>query len=349
MAILRYEPFSETTTALDIFDAVNGTITISSASARFSGGNAQGASFPQNGWGEMNFPANPGPTIFMTFAMKLGAIPSASNRAMFHLRDSPTVQCSLGVDPVGRPQFYRGTAVSGTAIGSPGALVIGTGWHRYEAKIKLDATVGTVELRVDGSGTALITASGLNTKITANAFMNIIRMGDADQQGLSGAAATLFSDVIIYTDAGAVPNAFLGDRKLLTSKPNGAGASTQFTPSTGSNFQCVDDIPPNDDTDYVSDNTATHKDFYDVENQTFTGNADFVGQIYRARKDDASVHTMRGNFSSSGNVANGGTNTLSSSYKFYGRDEVLVNDPNTSSPFDQTGFNALQIGPEVVS
>jgi hypothetical protein len=59
--------------------------------------------------------------------------------------------------------------------------------------------------------------------------------------------------------------------------------------------------------------------------------------------------TMRGNFSSSGNVANGGTNTLSSSYKFYGRDEVLVNDPNTSSPFDQTGFNALQIGPEVVS
>lgn len=348
MAILRYEPFSETTTPLDIFDTVSGTITISSASARFAGGNAQGASFPQNAWGEMNFGANPGPTIFMTWASKLGALPG-NNRSMFHFKDGATVQASLGIDTLGRFQFYRGTAASGTAIGSnSGATTVGTGWRRHEAKIKIDPTVGTVEFRLDGSGSSLITGSSLNTRSSANNFLSIIRMGDCDG-GLSSTSATLISDLIIYTDAGAVPNNFLGDRKLLTAKPNASGASTQFTASAGSNFQCVDDIPPNDDTDYVSDNTATHKDFYGIEALTFTGSADFVGQIYRARKDDASVHTMRGNFSSSGNVANGGTVTLSSSYKFYGRDEILINDPNTSSPFVQAGVQAVQIGPETVS
>lgn len=346
MAILRYEPFSETTTALDIFDTVSGTITISSASARFAGGNAQGASFPQNAWGEMNFGANPGATIFMTFSEKLASLPS-NNRSLFHFKDGSTVQCSLGIDSLGRWQFFRGAASSGTAIGSnSGGTTVGTGWRRHEAKIKIDPTTGTVEFRLDGSGTALITATSLNTRSSANNYLNIIRMGDCDG-GL--ATTTQITDLIIYTDSGAVPNDFLGDRKLLTAKPNAAGASTQFTASAGSNFQCVDDLPPNDDTDYVSDNTATHKDFYGIEALTFTGNADFVGQIYRARKDDASVHTMRGNFSSNAVVANGATVTLSSSYKFYGRDEILINDPNTSAPFVQAGAQALQIGPETVS
>lgn len=348
MALLRYEPFSETTTALDIFDAVAGTITISSASARFADTNSQGASFPQNALGDFLLGSNPGPTIFLAFSVKLAAgAGSAGPRSFVHFKDGTTIQASLGVDTSNRLQFYRGAAISGTAIGSnSGATTAGSGWRRYECKIKLDASAGTVDLRMDGAGSSLITGSSLNSKVSANSFINAIRIGDCDG-GLP--SSTLITDVIIYTDSGAVPNDFLGDRKFLTSKVSGAGSSTQFTPSTGSNFQCVDDLPPNDDTDYVSDSTAGHKDYYTITALSFSGNADFVGQIYRSRKDDAGVRTLRGNIKSSSSEANGATNTLSSSYKFYGRDEAISTDPNGGGSLSQSVVNALQIGPELVS
>lgn len=51
--------------------------------------------------------------------------------------------------------------------------------------------------------------------------------------------------------------------RFLAGAVNGAGVSTQWTP-TGqtSNYACVDDIPPNDDTDYVLANAADKLDLY---------------------------------------------------------------------------------------
>lgn len=43
--------------------------------------------------------------------------------------------------------------------------------------------------------------------------------------------------------------------------PNGAGNYTQWTPSAGSNYQCVDEIPP-DDADYVETNVVDEFDSY---------------------------------------------------------------------------------------
>jgi hypothetical protein len=56
--------------------------------------------------------------------------------------------------------------------------------------------------------------------------------------------------------SGFEPNSkALGEGFVVHLIPNGAGATTQLTPSAGSNFQCVDEVPPNT-RDYVSSSTA---------------------------------------------------------------------------------------------
>ena len=49
--------------------------------------------------------------------------------------------------------------------------------------------------------------------------------------------------------------------------PNAAGDVTCMTPSTGANYACVDDVPPNT-TDYVQSNVAGTKDLYNLTTVT---------------------------------------------------------------------------------
>lgn len=346
MAVLSFDGFDHYTDPTQVYNPIGGGPSITSAAARFSGGNAMGMRFPQNAWVERLYSATPGPTIFVMFAAKMGGGPPSGPRSLFHLKQGGTVQASLGVDSLGRLAFYRGAANVGTLLGSnSGSYTVGTGWHRYEAKIKIDPSVGTVELRMDGSGTALLSFTSQNTRATSSSFIDVIRKGDCD----GGIPNNMdWDDELILDDSGSALNTFLGERKLLTSKPNGAGSSTQFTPSTGSNFGCVDDIPPNDDTDYVSSSTANDQDFYTFETMAFAS-CDFVGQIVRARKDDVGGRTLQTTLRSGSTNVQSSTYTMLSNYAFYGDTEIVRLDPNTSAAWTQSGVNAATGGPKEIT
>lgn len=58
---------------------------------------------------------------------------------------------------------------------------------------------------------------------------------------------------------------FLGDVTIDYIKPNGGGAETSWSPSAGANWQCVDEVPPNDDTDYVQTSIIGARDTYNFE------------------------------------------------------------------------------------
>lgn len=71
-----------------------------------------------------------------------------------------------------------------------------------------------------------------------------------------------YDDIIINDTAGSVNNSWPGGAAIYALIPNGAGTTTELEPSAGANYQCVDDVPPDDDTSYVESDVADELDTY---------------------------------------------------------------------------------------
>jgi len=344
MARIFSDGFDHYTSVLQKWDAQSGTPTISTASARFtiSGLQCQGISCAQNNWVQKNF-ANVA-VIITGFAWRPNLVATV-NDGLFVCLDAGTAQVTLGTNSAGAFQFYRGTT-AGTAIGSASAagLVTPLTWHYLEIKITVSNTsTGTVELRVDGN--SVITATGLNTQATANTVVNQVRYGEMNNA--ANLAPMLYDDLYLFDNSGGSLNTFLGPRTIRTLMPAGAGDLTQWTPSTGNNWQCVDEIPPNDDTDFVSTSTVNQRDLYTLQGLSITGNADFVTLWDRMRKDDVSARVVQTNLRVSGNDAFSANIAINSNYTF--SDFTQETNPNGGGAWTQTALNALQAGHKLIA
>jgi hypothetical protein len=145
-----------------------------------------------------------------------------------------------------------------------GSTVLTTGqW--YSITWYYNETTNTLTVKVDGV-----------TEINA-ASVDDIAGGGRIRQGIFEAttADLYFDDIALNDNSGTVENSYPDYRgKLVIGSPDGAGDNAGFTlgAGTGSNFQLVDEIPPNDATDYVQKTTTgTVIDDHTVESSTSMG------------------------------------------------------------------------------
>jgi hypothetical protein len=114
---------------------------------------------------------------------------------------------------------------------------------------------------------------------------------------------------------------FLGDVRVQALLPTGNGNSSQLVGSDGNstdNYLLVDEVPPNEDTDYVESATVNDKDTYVFGNLTPTTGTVFGVQIVaEARKTDAGVRSFKSVARLSATEADGPDTTLSTTYAFY--------------------------------
>ena len=126
--------------------------------------------------------------------------------------------------------------------------------------------------------------------------------------------------------------------------PNGAGSSTQFTPSSGANYTTVDELPYST-TDYVQDTTSGHRDTYTFSDVGSTTTIFGVQNSIIAKKTDVSSISLKPAVKSGATVYYGTTTALTTA------DSIIRNihivDPNTSAAWTQSGVNALEAGFEV--
>src|SRR5262249_36678260 len=142
-------------------------------------------------------------------------------------------------------------------------------FNYIEVKITISDTVGVVTVRVNGTSTGWLALTSQDTQNGGpSTITNIILGGDLVTNASN--APSHFDDVVILDTTGAVNNDFLGDCRVEAIFPNGAGNYAQWTPSTGSNFQNVDENPPNDDSDYNSSSTAGQIDTFNYSNLSVT-------------------------------------------------------------------------------
>jgi len=144
------------------------------------------------------------------------------------------------------------TVATGSRVCSTGAV-----WHCVELHILIDNSSGKVTCKVDGLVDFDYTG---DTQPGATDTVKSIGWGSWNY------LENLYMDDIIINDTtGSFNNSWPGCLSLILLLPSGAGTFTNFTPTSGSNYQCVDEVPPSS-TDYVYAKSSGLTDSYTFQN-----------------------------------------------------------------------------------
>ncbi len=128
----------------------------------------------------------------------------------------------------------------------------------------------------------------------------------------------------------------------LTVRPAGAGAHTDWTPSTGSNWQCVDEASP-DDSDFVSSTSFGAIDLYTQSGGVPAGaTVNSITVHVRAKASLASFSSIEPYIRSGTTESGPSSQLLSDAFADY--NWLFSTDPATGSAWTVSAANACQIG-----
>lgn len=245
---------------------------------------------------------------------------------------------NLRLTAAGEFSVYRLNGLLGT---TSGVSLSADTWCYLELRCLIDNTAGEVELKVNE--TQELNLTGQDTRRGSISETNQFQF-----QGSSTYPNNFsFDDIYILTTTGSNNNDFLGNSRVDAIFPNAAGDASDFTPDSGSNYDRVDENPPDGDTSYVESSTAGHQDLYNYES-VLAGTVGIKGiQINtEARETDAQNYDLKTLVKSGTTLdADAGQSIGTTSYKSLHR--IVEEDPNTSAAWTAGGINNAQFGAEV--
>ena len=135
---------------------------------------------------------------------------------------------------------------------------------------------------------------------------------------------------------------WIEETEICLLKPNGVGNSSSWTPTSGDNYTCVDEVPYSD-VDYVSENVADAIDTYAVENSP--------GDLVSVKCVQAQARTRK----DSDSLLNNMNLVVRSSIDYHGSDESLTTsfvgkaklweiNPADSQDWEKADIDAMEIG-----
>ncbi len=216
-------------------------------------------------------------------------------------------------------------------------------WFALGLDLKLAASDGWIYLYKDGL--LILSFDGDTLGATGKTTVDQIQYGG----GSSGSwqSYAYFDDLYIDDTTGETAPAPVPDRRFALIIPNNNGDKSQFTGSDGdqvNNYQLIDEIPPNGDTDYVKAESADLVDLYAMA--TVSPPAGFVVSALipwaytrkAAAEDDTTVALV---VKSSGTEQAGSAQSLGTSYAL--RWQRWATDPD-GAPWTQAKIDDVQVG-----
>jgi hypothetical protein len=256
--------------------------------------------------------------------------------AGIELGDGVTYQVGVYLNNgVGTLSVIRGG--SGGTVLATSANVIGLNqWYYIELKALID-NAGTYQVRVNGVDWIVAGAGDTQASATNN-FANRVRynLGRID-------SATYLEDVYICDGDGSRNNDFLGDIRIAAGFADAAGTFSQFTPTSGVNYTCIDETTPNDDTDYVATSGVGNIDTYNfaalpVASGTILG----IQMLPYARKDDAGSRSISNIIYYNSTAYSGAAQSVGDIYSYY--PEIFETNPDTSDNWTVPEVNSAEFG-----
>lgn len=284
----------------------------------------------------MTLPTNYG-TGFPAFWFYTGTIQAA---VFFAVQDAGNAQCELRMDVGGHVLITR----NGTTLATSTGTLIANTWYHVNPKFVIDNSAGAIDVRINLA--SFVSVSGADTQNTGNATFNQVLLNS------TSARDQAHDHFIFYdgtTSAGNNPTTFLtGYHVVDASLVTGAGANADWTPSTGSNYQNVDEVNANDDTDYNSSLTVNQVDTFAVANlRAGTGTILGIAVNTMDRIDDATAHTVSHRIKSSSSTVDGAAFNVGGTYKNH--QTIFDLDPATSAAPTVSGRNAMNFGYKLVT
>ena len=292
-----------------------------------------------NGW--VSNPITSGDVFAVGIGViNIGQAGGSGNIRLFGLFEGATAHMGLMCDGSDASTYnlyvVRGTTVLQTFTG----VLLDSVYHYAELVTTIHDTTGAWEVFLDG--VSLGSASSTDTRNGGTGVADTFVLGNRD--GSTTNHDIRMDDLYVTDDAGGSPNnGRLGDVRVVALPPTGTGNYAQFTPSTGSNWQNVDEATPNDDTDYNSSTTAGDKDSFATTNLPSNAASVYaIKESLRHRKDDAGSATVRNLLRISSTDYESGDHAVADSYQYHS--DIRETNPNTSNAWTQSDVDGMETG-----
>ena len=275
-------------------------------------------------------------TYIVATHVRIPTLPG-SDTAIVLFREGTTNHTDIRVTSTGALRATR----NGTSLGVSSAVISANVWYWLSVKVNIHDSTGTVTVYVNGVSVLALTGQDTRNGGTAGTVDNI--------QLVSAANSHNWDNTHILDTSGGSP---LNDQptteewRIDTQVATGAGNSTQFTPSTGSNWQNVDDATEDGDSTYNESSTVGHTDLFAIGNFT-AGVVREVQVCLLARKTDSGTREIREKCRSNSTNYSGSTQALTSAYALYRQNREV--DPNTSAAWASAALDAAEFGYELVT
>lgn len=259
---------------------------------------------------------------------------------LMQLVDAATAQCDLRVNNTGIVTVSR----AGTILGTSGTALNVDAWNHLAVQFIVgDATGssltwGAVTVYINDTVTPAINVTNVDTKVSANAYAQVVRVGQIGQ-GLSGNITT--NGYVTLDDCIITDTDYLGNKRVQTFNVTGAGTNAQFTPSTGANYQNVDEATL-DEADYNDSGTIGHIDSFTHAPIAVSADTTDVALTVMAASNDGGG-TIRPGFWIGGVWYDAGADFALSATDHAQQQGFLLN-PATAAAWTPTAFNAAEIG-----
>ncbi len=155
---------------------------------------------------------------------------------------------------------------SGASAASAASTLVAGVWQYIEFRVKVDDTVG--ELEIKRNGVQIANGTSLDTGTTAEVIQSL-RI-----ESTSNLQTDHIDDLYLLDTTGSDNNTFLGDSRISVLYPSANGGSNDFT-FTGvgvtANFEAVDELLIDEDTTYVESGLIGAREDYINEDFTDIG------------------------------------------------------------------------------
>ncbi len=268
-------------------------------------------------------------TLIVGCGLKVNNISTAYNWINFLL--GTTLQVSVRLNGSGLIGIYRNTTLLAT---TPSAFSANGEQVYIEIKVVVHDTLGSVQIKKNGLD--WYTLANVDTNNSGGA-VNTIEFGCYSDWD----SATMNVDDLYVDDAD-----FLGEIRIDTIFPAGAGATTQWDPLSGANYENVDETTPDYDTTYVSSNTVSDIDTYTFGNMAVPGTIKGIQVNILGRKDDAGSRDIATVVRPAGTDRIGTTIPLGDDYVY--KTAVYATNPDTSAAWTMAEVNGAEFGIKLI-
>jgi hypothetical protein len=281
----------------------------------------------------------PQATWVLGFAWRCTQQPASTSR-ICAVQLTGATQVDVRMQPGGTLIVTR----NGTVLGSASVQALSEGVFYYlELRVVIHPSTGSYVLRVDG--VPWLSGGPVNTQGAGTASANMIVLGHFSDGIFLNVDV---DDIYICDGTGSANTQLLGDCRVDALLPSGDGAHAGWTPSAGtSHFSLVDEVPPNDDTDYLSASVATTRESHTFTNLPAMPTPVIYGVQHTvvARKDDAGTRQVY-SLVKSGAITQVASTPFTMALAWTMYTAIWEQDPATTAPWTVAGVNAMEAGVE---